>query len=67
MGARNYVKELASLQVQANDAIEGKRIVILDDVSTSGISLKAASRKLKEAGATGVAAVVLGKTNKKPN
>ena len=36
MGARNYVRELASLQVQANDAIEGKRIVILDDVSTSG-------------------------------
>jgi ComF family protein len=43
--------------------VRGKRIVLVDDVMTSGASLHAAARTLKDAGAAHVAAVVLARTD----
>jgi ComF family protein len=42
--------------------LEGKRVVIVDDVMTSGASLHAAARVLRQAGAARVSAVVLART-----
>ena len=43
-------------------ALRGKRVVLLDDVMTSGASLHAAARALREAGASHIAAMVLART-----
>ena len=42
--------------------IRGRRIVLVDDVMTSGASLHTAARVLREAGATHISAVVLART-----
>ena len=43
-------------------ALKGRRVLIVDDVMTSGASLHAAATVLREAGATHIAAVVLART-----
>lgn len=42
--------------------VRGRRVVLVDDVMTSGASLHGAARVLREAGASRVAAVVLART-----
>ncbi len=42
--------------------IAGKQVVLIDDVMTTGASLHAAARVLRAAGAAGVSAVVLART-----
>jgi ComF family protein len=44
-------------------AVHGKRVVLVDDVMTSGASIHAAARTLREAGAARVTAVVLARTD----
>ncbi|MDM0115057.1 ComF family protein [Variovorax sp. J22R133] len=44
-------------------AIRGERVVLVDDVMTSGASLFAAARVLREAGATHIAAIVFARTD----
>lgn len=44
--------------VRASKQIHGKRVLLVDDVMTSGATLQDATRALKEAGAIGVSAVV---------
>jgi ComF family protein len=43
--------------------VRGKRIVLVDDVMTSGASLHSAARVLREAGAARVTAIVLARTD----
>ena len=43
-------------------SVKGRRVLIVDDVMTSGASLHAAATVLREAGATHIAAVVLART-----
>jgi ComF family protein len=45
------------------DVVRGKRVVLVDDVMTSGASLFAAARVLRDAGAARVTAVVLARTD----
>jgi len=44
------------------DTVNGKRVVLIDDVMTSGASLSAAARALKRAGAIHVTALVFART-----
>jgi len=44
------------------EAVRGRRVVLVDDVMTSGASLHAAAGALRQAGAARVAAVVLART-----
>ena len=62
MAARNLRRELESIELRDAKTFAGQRVVVIDDVSTSGTSLKAVASKLNEAGAFGVTAVVLGQT-----
>lgn len=58
------IQEIESLVIENADIIKGKQVLLLDDVATTGTSLKAGRYKLKEAGADLVAAIVLGHTHK---
>jgi predicted amidophosphoribosyltransferase len=44
------------------EAIRGHRVVLVDDVMTSGASLFAAAEALREAGAMAVSALVFART-----
>jgi ComF family protein len=46
--------------------LRGARVVLVDDVMTSGASLHAAARALRQAGAARVSAVVLARTDEPP-
>ena len=56
----NY--QLQSINVTDTDLITGRKVLLLDDVSTSGISLEACKKLLLDAGAVEVQCAVLGKT-----
>lgn len=56
----------SALEVIDPDAIAGKRVLIFDDVFTSGLTLREVARKLIEAGATHVAGVVLARQPFRP-
>ena len=43
--------------------LRGKRVVVVDDVMTSGASLHAAAHVLRQAGATHISALVLARTD----
>jgi ComF family protein len=45
------------------DAVRDKRVVLVDDVMTSGASLKAAAELLRERGAAHITAIVLARTD----
>lgn len=47
------------LQVPDPDRVEGKRILVYDDVFTDGLNLNAVAKKLREAGAAQVSGVTL--------
>jgi phosphoribosylpyrophosphate synthetase len=59
-GSRNR-KVLAPL-LQIDDAVKGKRVVLIDDLFSTGSSLLAAKDALEEAGCTVLGAVTCGKT-----
>jgi hypothetical protein len=59
-GDINY--EMESLYVQDADLIRGKEVLLLDDVTTSGASLKAGKELLLRAGAKLVVPFALGET-----
>ncbi len=63
-GNRNLEEEIDSLSVQNNShkIIKDKIILLLDDVTTTGITFDAGIYKLKSAGACEVIALALGKT-----
>ena len=67
---RNINTHLNSIVVENREKIKGKKVLLLDDIVTTGISIQACIQLLKEAGADEIVAFVVGKTfngyNKKP-
>ena len=61
-GRRDFDYEKASLSVQNTDLIKDKQVLLLDDVTTTGTSLKAGKQVLLEAGAKTVVPFALGET-----
>jgi len=61
-GPRDYQKEIASLQVMNPDLIKNRIVLLLDDVTTTGISLRAGRDILLKADAKDVVLLALGKT-----
>lgn len=61
-GSRALSIHLNSIEVANAEAIEGQRVLLLDDVMTSGNSLVAGRRLLLNAGAAGVRCIALAKT-----
>lgn len=56
------VKDAFAVEPLRHSALEGARVVLVDDVMTSGASLFAAARTLRIAGAAHITAVVLART-----
>lgn len=61
-GSRDFQTEIDSLQVENESLIRGKQVLLLDDVSTTGNSLKAGKSTLEIAGADFVVMHSLGQT-----
>ncbi|MDO8872448.1 MAG: phosphoribosyltransferase [Methanoregula sp.] len=62
-GNRDYLQELASLQITDSNLIKGKTVLLLDDVKTQGNSLNAGKTLLLSQGAKQVIMFALGKTS----
>lgn len=63
-GDRSLETHLQSINVINREVVKGKKMLILDDVSTTGNSLKACQNLLESAGANSVKCLVLGKTTR---
>lgn len=61
-GNRSLDSHLSTLAVQQPDYVRGKRVLLVDDITTSGHSLVAGKRKLYEVGAASVAILALAET-----
>jgi predicted amidophosphoribosyltransferase len=61
-GDRSLATQLASLRVNADKMKKGVTVILLDDITTTGNSIKASKLLVQKAGATEVIPVVLGKT-----
>lgn len=61
-GIRDYELEYESLEVRNESLIRNKQILLLDDITTSGVSFDASKKVLEEAGAYLVVPFALGKT-----
>lgn len=59
---RENVKGAFAVEPTRADALRGRRIVIVDDVMTSGASLRAAAQAVRAAGASQVVGIVLART-----
>ncbi|MCF7846696.1 MAG: ComF family protein [Candidatus Gracilibacteria bacterium] len=60
-------QNLQNAFVWRGESLQGKHVLLVDDVVASGATLDAAARVLKDAGATAVQAVVFARGGKKPN
>jgi hypoxanthine phosphoribosyltransferase len=63
-GNRSIQTHLNSIKVVDSELIDGKKVLLLDDVSTTGNSLKACKQLLESAGAKTVKSFILGKTTR---
>jgi hypoxanthine-guanine phosphoribosyltransferase len=63
-GDRRLETHLQSIKVVKQEVIKGKKMLIIDDVSTTGNSLNACQKLLKDSGAKSVKCFVLGKTTR---
>lgn len=61
-GNRNINVHLNSIKVENHSIIKDKYVILLDDITTSGNSLRACKQLLLEAGAKGVQCLAIGKT-----
>lgn len=61
-GDRSIESHISTMQINPEYDIKGKEIIVLDDVTTSGNSLLASAKILKDAGAGQVSAIAIGKT-----
>lgn len=62
-GSRSKAVHLSSIKIKNKKIIKGKNVLVLDDVTTSGNSLKAVMKLLRKAGARSVWAYALAKTS----
>ena len=60
----NNVQQAFAIEPLAQGAVAGKRIVLVDDVMTSGASLSAAARCLRQAGASHITALVFARAER---
>jgi hypoxanthine phosphoribosyltransferase len=63
-GDRNIERHLNSIKVVDKELIEGKKVLLFDDVTSTGNSLKACKELLESAGAKAVKCFALGKTTR---
>lgn len=61
-GSRSEDVHNHSLAIKNKERIQGKHILIIDDIYTSGCTFNAARKKLLDAGAASVAGFMIGKT-----
>lgn len=61
------VEDAYALDPLHSQRVHGKRIVVLDDVMTTGASLGAAAKVLRQAGATHITALVFARTHLAPH
>lgn len=61
-GERSIESHMRTIDVDEHTDLQGKKVVLIDDVTTTGNSILACARKLKEVGASSVAAIAIGKT-----
>lgn len=61
-GIRSIEQHLQTIRVQRPDLINGKEVLLIDDVATTGSSLRACKQLLMESGALRVKCVALAKT-----
>ena len=59
---RDLQEEISSLTVRNKNIIKNQQVLLMDDITTTGTSLKAGKIVLKRAGAKIVALLALGKT-----
>ena len=59
---RTDTEEFNSLTIQRIDIVKDSVILLLDDITTMGVSLQAGADKLKKAGAKNIISLALGKT-----
>ena len=57
-------KHLESISVQHADLIKGREVLLMDDISTTGTTLRACEKLLLDAGASKVVCLALGKTQR---
>lgn len=57
------IKGVFSVAEKQKELVKGKQIILVDDVCTSGATIKEAARTLKRAGARKIIALVVAKTN----
>ena len=62
-GYRDIDKEIDSLSIQNEHIIKNKTVIVLDDITTSGVSMKAAINILEDAGAKKVYGFAIAKTS----
>lgn len=58
----NRAVEIHLNSIKVLEQMENKKVILLDDVTTTGNSLKACTELLKDCGATEVVSIALGKT-----
>lgn len=62
-GRRSVEQHLATIQVEQAELIRGKKVLLFDDVGTTGTSMRACTKLLLDAGAAAVKCAALGETN----
>ncbi|GAX38096.1 phosphoribosyltransferase [Nodularia sp. NIES-3585] len=61
-GDRTIEKHLKTIKVANSSVIKNKKVILMDDVLTTGTSIQACQKLLLEAGAKEIKVIVLGKT-----
>lgn len=63
-GRRSVELHLATIRVEQVELIRGKKVLLLDDVGTTGTSMRACEKLLLDAGAVAVKGAALGETTR---
>jgi predicted amidophosphoribosyltransferase len=61
-GDRSVLVHLESIDVREPTVVKGQTVMVLDDITTTGNSMKAVRRLLSQAGAARIAGIAIGRT-----